>query len=105
MEYIFDKIIPITKFENLHTYFKTKVHYYKMCGQTITTNHSIRLWVVFIWHKPLIILLNGQIPLETHQSGHVLRGNGGLGIFCPKYLLTWLKIFHSTFSNHLGGFS
>jgi len=27
MEYIFDKIIPITKFEKLHTYFKTSVHY------------------------------------------------------------------------------
>jgi len=51
-----------------------------------------------------MILLSGQIPLEFHQSGHAMGGNGGLQIFYPKRLWTWLKIFHSTFSNHLGGF-
>jgi len=52
-----------------------------------------------------MILLSGQIPLETHQSGHAMGGNGGLGFFCPKCLWAWLKICHSTYSNHLGGFS
>jgi hypothetical protein len=44
-----------------------------------------------------MILLSGQIPLKTHQSGHVVGGNGGLGILCLKCLRTWLKTFHSTF--------
>jgi len=52
--------------------------------QTTTSNHPIQLWVVFTWHKPLMILLSGQIPLETHKSGHTMGGNDGLGIFCPK---------------------
>jgi hypothetical protein len=52
-----------------------------------------------------MILLSGQIPVEIHQSGHAMGGNGGLRIFCLKCLHAWLKIFHSTFSNHLGGFS
>jgi len=52
-----------------------------------------------------MILLSEQIPLKTHQSGHVVEGNGGLGIFCLKCLRAWLKIFTSTFSNQLGGFS
>jgi len=39
-----------------------------------------------------VILLSGQIPLEAHQNGHAMGGNGGLGIF------------HSTFLKHLGGF-
>jgi hypothetical protein len=46
-----------------------------------------------------------QIPPKTHQSGHEARGNIGLGFFCAKCLHAWLKIFHSTFSNHLDGFS
>jgi hypothetical protein len=33
-------------------------------------------------------LLNGQIPLKNHQSGHAARGNDGSG----------MKIFHSSFS-------
>jgi len=49
--------------------------------------------------------LNGQIPLKIHQSGHAMGSNGGLGIFSLKCFRAWLKIFHSTFSNHLGGFS
>jgi hypothetical protein len=52
-----------------------------------------------------MILLNGQSSLETHQNGHTMGGNGGLGIFYLKCFQAWLKIFHSTFSNHLGGFS
>jgi len=76
-----------------------------MCGQTTTTNHPIQLWVVFTCHKPLMLLLSEQISLETHQSGQVVGGNNGLGIFYQKLLPTWLKIFQSTFSNHLGGFS
>jgi hypothetical protein len=52
-----------------------------------------------------MILLNGQIPLKAHQSGHAMGGNSGLKVFYPKCLQTWLKIFHSTFPNHLGGFS
>jgi hypothetical protein len=32
----------------------------------------------------LMILLNGQIPLELHQSGHAMGGNSGLEIFYPK---------------------
>jgi hypothetical protein len=43
-------------------------------------------------------------PLEIHQNGHVVGGNGGLGIFCPKCLRTWLKIFHCTFLKHKGWF-
>jgi hypothetical protein len=32
-------------------------------------------------------------------------GNGGgLGILCPKCFQAWLKKFHATFPNHLGGF-
>jgi hypothetical protein len=38
-----------------------------------------------------MILLSGQIPLGIHQSGHAMGGNGGLGIFCPKWLWAWLK--------------
>jgi hypothetical protein len=52
-----------------------------------------------------MILLSGQIPLKIHQSGYAIRGNGGLGIFCAKCFRAWLKLFHSTFSNHLDGFS
>jgi hypothetical protein len=37
------------------------------------------------------------IPLKTHQSGHAMGGNGGLGIFYLKWFRTWLKIFHSSF--------
>jgi len=44
-----------------------------------------------------MIVLSGQIPLKTHQSGHVVGSNGGLGIFCSKCLQAWLKIFHSNF--------
>jgi hypothetical protein len=51
-----------------------------------------------------MILLSGQISLKTHQSGHAVGGNGGLGIFCPKCFWAWLKKIHFTFSNHLGGF-
>jgi hypothetical protein len=40
-------------------------------------------------------LSNGQIPLKIHRSGHAMGANDGLG----------MKKFHSTFSNHLGGFS
>jgi hypothetical protein len=39
-------------------------------------NHPIRLWVVFIWDNPLTLLLNGQIPLESHWIGNVMGGNG-----------------------------
>jgi hypothetical protein len=39
-----------------------------------------------------MILLSEQIPLEVHQNGHAMGGNGGL------------RIFHPTFLNHLGGF-
>jgi hypothetical protein len=52
-----------------------------------------------------MILLSGQIPLEIHQSGHVAGSNGGLGNFLLEMPLGMLKIFHSTFSNCLGGFS
>jgi hypothetical protein len=52
-----------------------------------------------------MILLSGHIPPKIHQIGHEVGGNIGLGIFCPKCLCAWLKIFHSTFSNHLDGFS
>jgi hypothetical protein len=45
-----------------------------------------------------------QIPLEIYQSGHVVGGNGSLGIFYPKCFWAWLNFFDSTFSNHLGGF-
>jgi hypothetical protein len=38
-----------------------------------------------------MILLNGQIPLKTHQSGHEVGGNGGLKIFCSKCLCAWLN--------------
>jgi hypothetical protein len=31
------------------------------------------------------------------QSGHVVGGNSGLRIFCPKCFQTWLRIFHFTF--------
>jgi len=41
--------------------------------------------------KILMILLSGKIPLETHQSGHAMGGNGGLRIFCPICFLAWLK--------------
>ncbi len=35
--------------------------------------------------QTFMILLSGQISLETHQSGYVVGGNGGgLGILCPK---------------------
>jgi hypothetical protein len=34
-------------------------------------------------------------PIKTHQSGCAMGGNDGLG----------MKKFHSTFSNHLSGFS
>jgi hypothetical protein len=44
-------------------------------------------------------------PTKTYQSGHVVGGNGGLKIFYLKCLWACLKKFHSTFSNHLGGFS
>jgi hypothetical protein len=73
-----------------------------MCGQTTIANHPIQLWVVFTRY---MILLSGQIPLEIHQIGHVVGGNRGLRIFCLKCIQTSLKIFHSTFSNQLGGFS
>jgi hypothetical protein len=33
-----------------------------------------------------MILLSEQTPLETHQNGHAMGGNGGLGIFCLKCL-------------------
>jgi hypothetical protein len=33
-----------------------------------------------------MILLSGQIPLEIHQSGHAMGGNGGLKFFNPKWL-------------------
>jgi hypothetical protein len=48
-----------------------------------------------------MILLSGQIPLKTHQSGHAMGGNGSLGIFCMKCFQTWLKVFHSTFQTTL----
>ncbi len=70
-------------------------YYEKMHGKTNTANHPIQLWVVFTWHKTLMTFLNGQIPLKTHQSGHAMGSNDGLQI----------EFFHSTFSNHLGGFS
>jgi hypothetical protein len=50
----------------------------------------------------MILLINGQISLETHQIGHAMEGNNGLGIFYPKCLWAWLKIFHFIFLNHLG---
>jgi hypothetical protein len=28
--------------------------------------------------EPFMIFLSGKIPLETHQSGHEVGGNGGL---------------------------
>jgi hypothetical protein len=90
-----------------NSYFKILVctsHYWKTCGQTTVANHPIQLWVVFTWHKPLMILLSGKIPSEIHQSGHAMGGNGGSKKFCPKCLWARLKIFHSTFSNHLGDF-
>jgi len=37
-----------------------------------------------------MILLKGKIPLKTHQSGHVVGGNGGLEIFYLKCLKAWL---------------
>jgi hypothetical protein len=55
-----------------------------MQGQTIITNHPNRLYVVDTWHKPLMILLSGRIPLETHQSGYAIGSNGGLQIFYLK---------------------
>ncbi len=66
-----------------------------MHEETNINNHPIQFWVVFAWHKTFMTLLNGQIPLKTHQSGHAMGGNDGLE----------MKIFHSTFSKHLGGFS
>jgi hypothetical protein len=50
-------------------------------------NHLIWLWVVFIWDKPLTRLLSGQIPLESHWTGNVVGGHGGLEIY-----LIFLKI-------------
>jgi hypothetical protein len=52
-----------------------------------------------------MILLSGQILLETPQNGHAVGGNDGLGTFYLKCFQAWLKIFHFTFSNHLHGFS
>jgi hypothetical protein len=52
-----------------------------------------------------MILLSVKIPLKIHQSGHAMGGNGGSKIFYPECLWARLKTFHSTFSNHLGGFS
>jgi len=37
------------------------------------------------------------IPLKTHQSGHAMGGNGGLGILCLKCFRARLKFFHSIF--------
>jgi hypothetical protein len=48
-----------------------------------------------------MILLSGQILVETHQSGHAMGGDNNLGIFCMKCLQAWLRIFHFTFSNQL----
>jgi hypothetical protein len=31
-----------------------------------------------------MILLSGQIPLEIHQIGHVVGGNGGLRNLLPE---------------------
>ncbi len=71
-------------------------HYERMHGQTITTNHQFN----FEWSlhdKPLMILLiNGQISLKTHQSGHTVEGNNGLGIFYPKCLWASLYILSKT---------
>ncbi len=55
-----------------------------MHGQTIITNHPIRLYVVDTWHKPLMILLSGQIPQKTHQIGYAIGSDGGLLIFYLK---------------------
>jgi hypothetical protein len=52
-----------------------------------------------------MILLNGQIPLQTHQSGHATGNNNGSGFFHLKCFYAWFKIFHSTFLNRLGDFS
>jgi len=50
-----------------------------------------------------MILLSWQIPLEIHQSGHAMGGNGGLQIFCPKCLWTFENFpFH--FFKTLGWF-
>jgi hypothetical protein len=42
---------------------------------------------------------------KNYQRGRVVGNNGGLGIFCPKCLRARLKVFPSTFSNHLDSFS
>jgi hypothetical protein len=60
-----------------------------MCAQTIITNHPIQFWVVFPSHKPLMILLNGQIPLKIHQSGR----QWWFKKFLPKMPLGLVEIF------------
>jgi hypothetical protein len=64
-----------------------------MCGQTTTTNRPIQLWVVFTCHKPLMLLLSEQISLKTHQSGQVVGGNNGLGIFYQKIASNMVENF------------
>jgi hypothetical protein len=68
-----------------------------MRGKTTTNNHLIQLWVAFTWHKPFMILLNGQIPVGTHQNGHAMGGYAGLGLLCLKCLWPWLKKNYFTF--------
>jgi len=75
-----------------------------MLEQTITTNHPIQLWVVFIGDKPLTILLNGQISLKTHKNDHAIGGNGGLRIFCSKMSFDMVKKFPLHIFKPLGWF-
>ncbi len=68
--------------------------------------------MIFTWHmKPFMILLSGQIPLEIHQSGHEMGGNGGLESFAqnafghgwkfsiPLFQTTWV-VFPNGHSKH-----
>jgi hypothetical protein len=41
---------------------------------------------------------------DAHEQIPLVGGNDGLRIFYLKCLWAWLNFFHSTFSNHLGGF-
>jgi hypothetical protein len=51
-----------------------------------------------------MILLSGKIPLKTHQSGHVVGGNGGFNFFAQNAFKHGYK-FSIPLSNGLGGFS
>ncbi len=70
-----------------------KNHYLKMCGQTIIANHPIQLWVVFTWHKPLMIFVEWANPTRNSLKWSCSGKQWWFKTFYLKCLQAWLNFF------------